>query len=205
MIIVNLEQGSEAWFKEKLGKPSASNISKIICNDGKPSKQRLGYLYELAGEIITGKQEEGYKNANMELGNEREIESRSYYELTHNVEVTQVGVIYKDEQKKFLCSPDGIVSLQNHGLELKNVLPKTQVKYLLDNALPSDYFGQCQMSLYITGFDYWQFLSYVPLMKPLLIRVEPDKVYQRALAIELELFCSKLKEVVAKIREENLP
>jgi len=200
MIIVNLEQGSEAWFKEKLGKPSASNISKIICNDGKPSKQRLGYLYELAGEIITGKQEEGYKNANMELGNERESESRSYYELTHNVEVAQVGVIYKDEQKKFLCSPDGIVLAQEYGLELKNVLPKTQVKYLLDNSLPSDYFGQCQMSLYITGFKYWQFLSYVPLMKPLLIRVEPDKAYQEILANELNKFCQELEETVKKIK-----
>lgn len=199
MIIVNLEQGSDEWFKEKLGKPSASNVSKIITNDGKPSKQRLGYLYELAGEIITGKQEEGYKNANMELGNERESESRSYYELTHNVEVAQVGVIYKDEQKKFLCSPDGIVLAQEHGLELKNVLPKTQVKYLLDNTLPSDYFGQCQMSLYITGFKYWQFLSYVPLMKPLLIKVEPDKAYQKALQIELELFCDELDSVVKKI------
>ena len=199
MIIVNLEQGSEEWFKEKLGKPSASNISKIICNDGKPSKQRLGYLYELAGEIVTGKQEEGYKNANMELGNERESESRNYYELTHSVEVTQVGVIYKDEQKKFLCSPDGIIG-NDYGLELKNVLPKTQVKYLLDNTLPSDYFGQCQMSLYITGFPFWQFLSYVPLMKPLLIKVEPDKAYQKLLAVELEIFCDELDNVVKKIR-----
>lgn len=200
MLIVNLEQGSEAWFKEKLGKPSASNISKIITNTGKPSTQRLGYLYELAGQILTGKQEEGYKNANIELGNEREGESRNYFELTHNAEITQVGVIYKDEQKKFLCSPDGIELSQEYGLELKNVLPKTQVQYLLDNSLPSNYFGQCQMSLYITGFKYWQFLSYVPLMKPLLIRVEPDNAYQKALQIELELFTDELDSIVKKLR-----
>ena len=199
MIIVNLIQGSEEWFKEKLGKPSASNASKIITNDGKPSKQRTGYLYELAGELLTSKREEGYKNANMELGNEREDESRKYYELTHNVEVTQVGVIYKDEQKKFLCSPDGIIK-EKYGLELKNVLPKTQVKYLLENKLPEDYFGQCQMSLYITGFDYWQFLSYVPAMKPLFVRVEPDKAYQKALQVELEIFVDELEKTVKKLR-----
>lgn len=199
MLIINCEQGSEQWFKEKLGKPSASNISKIITNSGKPSTQRTGYLYTLAGEILTGRQEEGYKNANMELGNERESESRSYYELTHNVEVTQVGVIYKDEQKKFLCSPDGIIG-NDYGLELKNVLPKTQVEYLLDNCIPGNYFGQCQMSLYITGFKFWQFLSYVPGMRPLLIKVEPDKVYQKALAVELELFTEALEELVNKIK-----
>jgi len=56
------------------------------------------------------------------------------------------------------------------------------------------------MSLYITGFKYWQFLSYVPAMKPLLIRVEPDKVYQEILANELEKFCKDLEETVKKIK-----
>lgn len=199
MIIVQLEQGSPEWLQEKLGKPSASNISKIITNDGKPNKQREGYLFELAGQILTGRGEEGYKNPNMEEGNLREDESRKYFELTHNVEVAQAGVVYKDEQKKFLCSPDGLIE-NKYGLELKNVLPKTQVKYLLDDKLPSDYFGQCQMSLYITGFKYWQFLSYVPGMKPLLIKVEPDKAYQKVLQVELEIFCDELETIVKKLR-----
>ena len=55
MIIIECEQNSEQWWQEKLGKPSASNASRIITNDGKPSKQREGYMFELAGEIITGK------------------------------------------------------------------------------------------------------------------------------------------------------
>jgi len=199
MIIIDLEQGSELWFKEKVGKPSASNASKIITNDGKPSKQREGYMFELCAERITGKQEETYKNLNMLIGNEREAESREAFEFMHKVKVKQVGVIYKDEQKKFLCSPDGIVS-SKHGLELKNVMPKTQVKYLLEGGLPSDYFGQCQMSLYITEFKYWMFYSYVPLMKPLIIKVERDEKYISALAIELDRFCKELDEVTEKIK-----
>ena len=199
MIIEKCEQGSEAWFSLKLGKPSASNASKIITNDGKPSKQRIGYLYELAGEIITGKREEGYKNANMELGNESEDESRKFFEITNSVDVVQVGVIYKDEERKFLCSPDGIVD-NKYGIELKNVLPKTQVKYLLDNELPSEYFSQVQFSLYVTGFKYWMFLSYVPAMKPLLIKVMPDNEFHKLLAVELELFHQELKTVINKIK-----
>lgn len=199
MIIVQCEQNSEQWWQEKLGKPSASNASKIITNDGKPSKQRTGYLYELAGEIITGKREEGYKNAIMEAGQEREDESRKFYELTYGVEVTQVGVIYKDEQKKFLCSPDGIVK-DKYGLELKNILPKTQVKYLLDGGLPPEYFSQIQFSLYVTGFKYWEFLSYVPAMKPLIIRVMPDKKFLAILEVELEVFCKELETITNKIK-----
>jgi len=156
IIIDSFEQGSESWFQEKLGKPSASNASKIITNQGKPSKQASEYLYQLAAEKITGQREESYKSLNMEIGSEREEESRSFYEMLKDVKVEQVAVIYKDEKKEFLCSPDGIID-SKRGLEMKNVLPKTQIKYLLENKMPSEYFSQVQSSLYVTGFEYWDF------------------------------------------------
>jgi hypothetical protein len=199
MIIVDLEQGSDAWFKEKLGKPSASNCSKIITNDGKPSKQREGYLYELAGEIITQSRVEGYKNANMEEGNLREQEAIDFFCMMNNTEVKKTGVIYANDDKLFLCSPDGIVK-GKEGFECKNPLPKTQVKYLLEGGLPSDYFSQVQFSLYVTGFKVWHFLSYVPAMKPLYVKVTRDEKFLAALDVELMKFCSDLAAVVAKIK-----
>jgi len=200
MIAVDVIQGSPEWFTEKLGKPSASNCSKIITNDGKPSKQRDGYLYELAAERITGQRVESYKNAYMEEGNNREQEAVDFFCLTHDVEITRVGVIYKDEAKRYLCSPDGIITGKEEGFECKNPLPKTQVKYLLDGGLPSDYFGQVQFSLLVSGFKVWNFLSYIPAMKPLIIRVERDEAYIKKLAVELEIFCNQLDEITEKIR-----
>jgi len=200
MIIVNCKQGEDAWFNEKLGKPSASNASMIITNEGKPSKQQEGYLYTLIAERLSGHREEVYKNAIMAMGVEREDESRKLYELTHGVEVTQVGVIYKDKKKQFLCSPDGIVNGE-YGLELKNVLGKTQVKYLLDGGLPSEYTGQIQFSLYVTGFKKWIFMSYTPGIKPLIIEVTRDEKYIKALEVELEIFCSKLEETMERLRK----
>ncbi len=200
IILRDLQQNTEAWFAEKIGKPSASNASKILTNDGKPSKQREGYLYELAAEVLTRKQENGYKNSAMEQGQEREDESRKMFELMHNIEIEKVGVVYKDEKKRFLCSPDGMT--KTFGLELKNPLGKTQVKYLLDGGLPSEYFGQVQFSLYVTGFKNWYFMSYVPSMKPLIIEVKPDMAYQKALAVELELFCNELDELTEQIRSK---
>lgn len=199
MIIIDCEQGSDQWFAEKLGKPSASNASKIITNEGKPSKQRTDYIYTLASEAITGKAEEGYKNKNMEMGNEREEESRSFYELTHGVTVDQVGVVYQDENKLYLCSPDGIIN-NEEGLELKNVLPKTQVKYLLKNKLPSEYFSQIQFSLLVTGFNVWNFMSYCPLMRPLIIRVERNEEFISKLRVELKMVAQEVKEIVEKIK-----
>ena len=199
MIIVNCKQNTPEWDQEKLGKPSASNCSKIITSTGSVSKSRNGYLYELAGELITGKRSEGYTNANMEEGHTREEEGRSYFEMVKGVKIEQVGVIYKNKDKKFLCSPDGTIN-KTEGFEQKNPLPKTQVKYLIDNKLPTDYFGQVQFSLYVTGFKIWNFLSHVPGMPPLLIRVERDEGFIRVLEIELNVFCAELRNIVDKIK-----
>jgi len=199
IILDKLIQGTDEWMLEKIGKTSASNASRIITNGGKPSKQREGYLYELAAEAVTGVKAESYKNANMEEGNDREEESRKLFEMVNNVEVEQVGVIYKDEKKEFLCSPDGLIN-REEGLELKNVLPKTQAKYLHKGTLPSDYFGQIQMSLFITGFKLWWFCSYSPGMKPLIIPVEPDKDFHIKLQVDLEIFCQDLQEIINKIK-----
>ena len=198
MIILDFPQGSDEWFKEKLGKPSASNCSKIITNDGKPSKQREGYLYELAGEVITQARVEQYKNAAMEEGNAREQEAIDFFCMTNDCEIQKVGVVYKDEEKKFLCSPDGIIK-GKEGFECKNPLPKTQVKYLLDGGLPSEYFGQVQFSLYVTGFKVWRFLSYVPAMKPLVLTVKRDEKFLEALDKELKQFVLDLETIVKKI------
>ena len=199
MIIIDCPQGEEQWFKEKLGKPSASNASKIITNEGKQSNQRTGYLYELAAERITGKTTKGYKDKNMEIGTERENESRAFYELLYDLDVSVVGLVYKDENRAICASPDGLIA-DSHGLEMKNPLPKTQIKYLLEGKLPSEYFSQVQFSLYVTGLKYWDFLSYVPDMPHFLIRVERDDKFLIALEFELNLFCLELEVITKKIR-----
>lgn len=198
MILSKCEQGSDEWFMEKLGKPSASNADKIITGSGKKSTQREGYLYELAAERVRGYRDETFKNEAMEMGNIRENESLIMYEMALNCYVESVGVVYKDEHKKFLCSPDGIVNGQ-WGVECKNVLGKTQVKRLLKWELPAEYVMQVQFSLYITGFDRWDFCSYCPDMRPLIIQVEPDKKLQSLIDEEIHAFCDDLERITKEI------
>lgn len=200
MIIIKVDQGSEEWFAEKLGIPSASHASEIVKNSGEPSTQRKGYMYTLAAERVTGQREAVYQNKYMQMGVEREGESRAMYELIHGVEVEQVGVVYKDKKRDFLCSPDGIINGE-YGLELKNVLPKTQVKYLLNGKIPPEYYSQIQFSLYVTGLQRWDFMSYSPDLPPLIISVEPDDKFVKKLATELEAFCSELDDATHKLEE----
>ena len=97
MIIVDEIQGSDEWLKLKIGKPSASNASKIVTNAGLASKQQEGYMFELAGEVITGKKEQGYKNSNMEEGNNREDESRKLLQQVYKSDADVMVNIDKKE------------------------------------------------------------------------------------------------------------
>jgi putative phage-type endonuclease len=193
------EQRSESWFKARLGNPGASEIDNIITSEGKPSKSRTDFLYTLAAQRIRGKADESFQSQSMIDGQTKEDEARSLFSLIHNVEIEQVGMIYKDERRLCHASPDGLIS-EDGGIEIKCPLGKTHTRYLLENKLPTSYYVQIQSSLYISERKYWWFMSYCDGMKPLLIRVEPDKVYQKALAVELELFCDELDNVVKKIR-----
>lgn len=199
MIHVEVEQNTDEWYTEKLGKPSASNADKLMTLDLKPSKQREAYMNELAAEIVTGQRDpNGYQSGYMGVGQERQEECKQLYELLHDCQVTKAGVCYPDRKKLFLCSPDGLIE-ESHGLEMKNVAPKTQVKYLLKNELPTEYFPQIQFSLLVTGFKFWDFMSYSPGLKPLIVRVQRDEKYIAALQRELVTFCAELNQIVKKI------
>ena len=198
IIIDSFEQRSEEWMAARAGNPGASSISKIITNSGEVSKQRADYLYQLAGEKITGKCEEGFTSQAMLNGIEREAAARALFEMIYGVEVRQAALVYKDEFKLFHCSPDGLVG--DHAiLELKNPMLKTHVKYLLDGKLPSDYFGQCQMSLYVTERELCYFISAYEGMPPLILEVRRDERFISLLAKALSDFAADLILTVRKL------
>lgn len=196
MKIIECVQGTPEWFAAKCGMPSASNFDKILCVDGKVSKQRTKYLNQLAGETITGIAEETYQNATMLRGKEMEAEARQLYQLINNVEVQEVGFCLANG---YGASPDGLVG-EKGLLEIKCPTIAVHVGYLLDNALPVEYFQQIQGQLLVTGREWVDFMSYYPGLKPLIIRIARDKKFLSILKKELEIFCAELKEVIKKIR-----
>jgi hypothetical protein len=195
--IYDIEQGSDAWFAAKAGRPGASSFDKIITTRGEPSKSRQDYLYELAGERIIGRQEPGYTNHHMERGIALENEGRALFELIHDVELKQVGLVYRDESMRVLCSPDGL--LEDAGFEQKNPMLKTHVKYLMANKLPSDYFCQVQGSLWVCGFDTWWFMSSYPGLPPLILKVHRDEKWISKLEVLMNEFLDEMDNVYNEI------
>lgn len=199
MVVANCVQGSPEWFAARCGIPTASNFDKIVTTKGEPSKQAQKYLYQLAGERITGRTEEGFKNAAMERGQEVEAEARNLYEMVNDLKIEQVGVCYPDEKKLCAASPDGLVG-RDGLIELKCPLVHTHVGYLLDNCLPTEYFTQTQGQLYVTGRKWVDFMSYFPGLKPLIIRVTRNEEFIAKLDAELKAFNAELVKVTEKIR-----
>jgi putative phage-type endonuclease len=199
LVVDDTEQLSEEWFKLKAGIPGASSFDKIVTTKGEPSKQSKKYMYQLAGEAIVGEKTEGYSNPTMQRGIALESEARELFKLINGVEVKEVGMCFPDERRRYLCSPDGLLS--DSGLEIKCPLIHTHVEYLLGNSLPTDYIQQVQGSMFITGFESWWFLSYYPGLPPLILRIKRDEKFIARLKEELERFCWDLSLMIKKLKE----
>lgn len=197
MIIAECEQNSPEWDAIRRGIPTASNFQKIITSTGARSKQREKYLYELAGEIVTGDSKEGYTNGNMVRGHEREQESRELYEFINSIKIQQVGFCFYDDKKQFGCSPDGLVGDEG-GFETKDATPHIHIERLEKGWSKAQYLQQVQGSLYVTGRKWWDLISYSRGFKPLIIRFERDETFIKILAIELRVFTNDLKAIVKK-------
>jgi len=179
MKICNHEQGSPEWFEARLGIPSASMFSKIVTTKGAWSTQADSYINQLVAERLTGEREEIYQSHHMIRGTELEPEARDMYCLMKDVEVQEVGFCLHDTLKAG-CSPDGLVG-EDGGIEIKCPAPATHVEYLRGGVLPSRYKQQVMGCLWITQREWWDFVSYHPNMKPLIVRVERDEEYIAAL------------------------
>ncbi len=199
--IIEGEQGTPEWFALKCGKVSASTISKIITSTGKRSTQRKAFMYQLAAETLTGEKTETYSNKNMSDGLEREQETLDAFSFITGIKIRPVALIKPGNGERFCCSPDSIVIDKEEGVEVKSVIPATQVKYLDKRILPTEYRLQCQMSLMVTGWNLWHFFSYYPSLPPLHVEVERDEQLIKEIRAEINIFIRELDCLINKIKK----
>jgi hypothetical protein len=173
------EQGSPEWLAARLGIPSASMFAKLVTTKGIWSASADAYINQLVAERLTGEREEVFQSHHMLRGTELEPDARDLYSLISDAEVTEVGFCLHDTLSAG-CSPDGLIG-EDGGLEIKCPAPSTHVEYLRGGVLPSKYKQQVMGCLWITGREWWDFVSYHPTMKPLIVRVERDEEYIAAL------------------------
>lgn len=192
-------QGSDAWFKLKLGVLSASNASKIVAK--KDSETRATYMAELVAQVATGIMEE-ISSKYLDWGNQHEDAARSCYEFETGADMIQLPFVFKDNSFREGCSPDGIVS-DKKGAEIKCPFNSVHyIKFLTDDKIKPEYVWQYQFTLRVMDADEWDFVQYDPRMKvsPLkVLTVTKDEEKQKTLADACPQFISDMDKMLEQI------
>ena len=202
ILIDDIEQCSEEWFQHRLGIPSASRFKDVLSKGSGSTRKK--YLYAKAAEILTGETPESYTNEHMARGIEQEPAARALYELTSDIEVKEVGLAMLDD-KSACASPDGVVG-DHGGLEIKSVIPTVHIETILSGKMPPAHMAQVQGCMWILERDWWDFVSYSPLVidQPIFIRrIIRDEQYINKLKLEIDLFNQELAEIVEKIKNAS--
>jgi len=206
-----IEQRTEEWFEQRLGKVTASRISDVIAKTktGVPTS-RQNYLIQLVSERLTGKKGDSFVNQAMLDGIEREGAARELYERTRGVSVTEVGFFDHPVIKNSGASPDGAVNAEEDGkyaglIEVKSPIESTHTNTLISKSVPSKYIPQMQWQLACTGAKWVDFVSYNPNfpeeLQLFVARVDRDDTYIGELEAEVVKFLDEVDQTIIKLKE----
>jgi putative phage-type endonuclease len=184
--IIDCEQGTPEWFAHRIGVITASKFSMLVTSKGEKSDSMTKLIITKACEIITQEKESTVISYDMHRGIELEPEAKSWFSILHG-DVVKVGFCKKGH---YGCSPDGVLSSGDAGLEIKCPKAETHLSYLRAGKLPTQYIQQVQGSMLVTGLKKWWFMSYHPKMKPLIVPVERN-----------DEFCQKLLQAIDNAKQ----
>lgn len=194
MQIFDCKQGSTEWFACRAGIPTASKFATVMAKG--EGKTRSKYLRQLAGELLTGEPMESFTTLHMDRGKTMEDEARETYAFIHDADIRRVGFIRNGNKG---ASPDSLVGDEG-GLEIKTALPDIQIERLMSGKLPPEHKAQVQGNIWISGREWWDFVSYWPKLPMLTVRVFRDDIYIANMSAEIDAFNAELAELVERIR-----
>lgn len=212
------EQRSEEWHAERVGKITASMMHAVKapgeCVEYKsgprkgqpkpPPKARTDYAIQLAAERLTAKPRRQIKAPALQWGTDVEPLAIAAYEARRGVLARAVGFVLHPQYDFIGASPDFLIDGDGGG-EVK--CPESSEVHLttLLSGLPSEHIEQIQGGLWVTGRQWWDFISFhpdFPAERRLYIqRVQRDEDY----IARLESACLSLEQEVRAIVELILP
>lgn len=170
-----IDQRSEGWFAERAGKITASRMSDVMLERDRepfksgprkgqpkpPPKALVDYAYQLAAERLTGRPRKQIKAAALQWGQDIEPAAVAAYQAETGEIVTLCGFVQHPVHAFIGASPDFLVA-DDGGGEIKS--PESSEVHLqtLLCGLPSEHIEQIQGGLWVTGRQWWDFVSYHP-------------------------------------------
>lgn len=207
--VIQLEQGSEAWFAARCGKATASRISDVIARTKTGyGTSRKNYAAELVAERLTGQTADSYQSPAMKWGIDNEPYARAAYEFFRDAEVQEVGFVDHPEIEMSGASPDGLVG--DDGLvEIKCPNTSTHIETLLNGKLADKYIVQVQWQIACTGRQWADFVSFDPRM-PEDLRLFVKRIFRdderiKELEAEVKQFLGEVDYTVHALKEWHQP
>lgn len=203
-MMLDIEQGTDAWFAARCGLITASKISDVMSKGrgNAPSATRANYMAQLAAERLTGVTTEGFKNAAMDWGNETEPQARAQYTMQTGNMVNEVGFVPHPTIKKSGASPDGEVD-QDGLVEIKCPNTATHIATLRGGSIKSAYRLQMQWQMACTGRKWCDFVSFDPRLPDeismKITRVDRDDNEILQITSAVSAFEAELSELVAEL------
>lgn len=158
-----VDQGSYDWLQERVGYATASRFKDVMgrLKSGEPNAACWDYMADIVCERLTGNPATTFTNAAMAWGTEMEPEARQAYCIATGRTVDEVSFL-KHPTLMAGASPDGIVDLEGC-LEIKCPNSITHQRTLLEG-MDKGHLYQIQGQLWITGYEWADFVSYDPRM-----------------------------------------
>ena len=182
MIILEHEQGSQAWHDARRAVISSTRVGRAI---GSPAVRET-LLNELIAEEITGETKDFRGNDSMVRGTQAEIYAVRRYQAETGSLVQQVGFCISEEFSWLGWSPDGLVSGRTYGdegaVEIKSPNSDTFVKYVRSGKVPKEYEGQVKAAFLVKpDLDWLDFVVFDPRVKREAMRLSTKRVYRKDL------------------------
>jgi len=202
VIILEHEQGSPEWYEARLRIATASKFNAVMTTE-RLKRSTDEYIYILAANIFAGKDQGTFEgNEDTRRGNTLEDDAIAWREFTLDEKWERVGLCLSD-CGRYGASPDAINREQKRGLEIKCPKLKEHIKYAHGGVVPKKYLHQIYGSLYVTGYDSWEFMSYHENTEPFMIATyATDESYLKwaeAFTRTLKEFLNDLDDIVDKM------
>jgi hypothetical protein len=169
------DQRSEEWFAERAGKITASMMHAVMVErergqfksgprkgQDKPQPKALtDYAHQLAAERLTGRPRKQANGRALAWGRDVEPAAVAAYQAETGVIVELAGFITHPDYPFIGASPDFLVG-DDGGGEIKS--PESSEVHLetLLTGLPGEHIEQIQGGLWVTGRQWWDFVSFHP-------------------------------------------
>lgn len=214
-----MEQRSDEWYTERAGKITASRMHDVMLERDRepyksgprkgqpkpPPKALTDYAYQLAAERLTGRPRKQIKAAALAWGQDVEPAAVAAYQAATGEIVTLCGFIQHPVHEFIGASPDFLVN-EDGGGEVKS--PESSEVHLetLLTGLPPEHIEQIQGGLWVTGRQWWDFVSYHPDFPPqhrlYIQRVPRDEEYIAKLEAACLLLEADVQQIIQQLQEK---